>query len=656
MSFRLLARHSSPNYTLRRDQGAWLLAAAALTLAPHLLGMPPWVAILCPVLLAWRGWRLWHGQLAPARWLLIPLALAAVIGVRISHGHFFGKVPGLTLLAVLLSLKLLESRNMRDIRVAVLLCLFLQFGFFFNNQSLPMTLLALVTIVLTIGSLLALIDPAAKTRERLGMSVQLIIHGLPFMLVFFVLFPRLAMPLWGMPSDNSAITGLSDSMAPGTISELSLSDEIAFRAEFIGPPPPPIARYWRGPVMNDFDGRSWRIAPRPLRNQPLYTPTGVRVDYQLTVEPHYQIWLPVLDFPAGPVDNVRFSHDFQTLSRTPLNGRMQFRFSSYPETMVGLDENAWILSQARQLPRTGNPRARALAAELRGETPEQTLSQILVWMRDAGFTYTLQPPLFDVDSVDFFLFDARLGFCEHFASAFVFLMRSAGIPARIVTGYQGGTVNPINQIMVVRQSDAHAWAEVWLEGRGWVRVDPTALVAPLRITDGLAGALSSSEGELPIFLRPEFFWLRDLRFRWEVIANEWNRMVLTYNYARQRDLLEDIGLDTLEPPSLIAVMITVGVLLFIIMLLVWARHARDERDALDRAWALFSNKLARHGLARAPAEGPLDFSRRLAAALPAHAGTLGDICARYARLRYRPPASNDDIQELSHAIRTLDLK
>jgi transglutaminase-like putative cysteine protease len=642
------------NASLRRDQGAWLLAAAALTLAPHLPRLPAWGVALCLTLLFWRSWCFWHGKAAPSPWVLVPFVLVTAVGIRFELGQFFGKTPGLVFLSILLCLKLLETRNMRDIRVVVFLCFFLQFGLFFHDQSLPAAAAALVALLVTLGSQVALADPSSSTRERLRMGAMLLAQSLPFMLVLFLLFPRAISPLWGIPADTVAITGLSDSMSPGTISELILSDDLAFTVEFDGPPPDPIDRYWRGPVLSRFDGRTWRMASRPAEARPAYAPSGRNFDYRIMFEPHQQHWLPALDYPAGPVEGVRFSYDFQAQAQRPLVNRMQFTFRSYPDTVVGLNEQPQVLTQARRLPIWGNPRARALAAQLKAGTPQQTVGRILGWLSDGNFTYTLQPPILRDNSIDHFLFEARTGFCEHYAEAFVFLARAADIPARVVTGYQGGHVNPINGAFSVRQSDAHAWAEVWFAQRGWVRVDPTEIVAPMRIDQGLEGVL---ENGLPFMLRPENSWLRKMRDGWEAVATRWHRLVISYDGRRQRDLLETFGLDDFSSPMTFG-MATIAIALLMAAFYGWAQLRRNhgKLDPLDRAWVRFSARLAPFGLARRPAEGPLDYGRRLAAARPADAGPLISVCTQYASLRYRLPPLRAEVDALTRTIDALSLK
>ncbi|MDR2924985.1 MAG: DUF3488 and transglutaminase-like domain-containing protein [Azoarcus sp.] len=640
--------------SLQRNQGIWLLAAAALTLLPHLTKMPVWVIAYCAALLVWRGWLLWHGKAAPSRWVLVPLVLAVALGVRFDLGQFFGKTPGMVFLAALLCLKLLEIQSMRDIRVVAFLCFFLQFGLFFSDQSIPAAALAIVALTVTLGSQIALSDPASGTRERLRMGFALLTQGLPFMLALFVLFPRAVSPLWGVPGDTISRTGLSETMSPGAISELILSDNLAFTAEFNGEPPAPADRYWRGPVLNRFVGRIWYRVEFPPKETPPYAPSGRRFDYRLMLEPHQQKWIPALDYPAGPVGGVRFTRDSQAMSQRPVTSRVRFAFSSFPDTPVGLNEFPQALNQALQLPIRGNPRARALAMKLKAQTPQQTVERILVWLFEGRFVYTLQPPLMEQDGVDAFLFDTRMGFCEHFAEAFVFLARAAGVPARVVTGYQGGRVNPINGIISVRQSDAHAWAEVWYGGQGWVRVDPTALVAPTRIDHGLEGALTQG---LPFMLRPEYLWLRQWRDRWEAVSTQWNQMVIAYDGRRQRDLLRTFGLEDFSSASAFGAA-SVAVALLMAAFYAWTqRRRKDVRlDALDLAWNQFSARLAPLGLARMPAEGPMDYSRRLATARPIDADTLITICTRYARLRYRLPPLRTDVDALAHAIDALNLK
>ncbi|MBC9070738.1 DUF3488 domain-containing transglutaminase family protein [Thauera sp. CAU 1555] len=635
----------------------WLLATAFLTLAPHAAHLPVWLSALCFALLILRGAQLWRiRQSGPPRLILLVLAAGVAAGIRFHFGHFFGKDPGVALLAALLCLKLLEGDSTRDVRVAVLLSFFLQLGLFFYNQTLPVAALALTGAWLATVTLLALHQPRAAPGVQLRAGGLLFAQALPFMLVLFILFPRVQGPLWGLPADaHSGISGLSDSMAPGSISELSLSDAIAFRADFDGEPPAPTQRYWRGPVLTEFDGRTWRAGRSTPRNEPVYQPDGPNYAYELTLEPHNQRWVLALDYPDAGLAGFAYTGDFQLLAPRPVRSRARFALRARPDTVVGLGESEAVLAAALRLPPQGNPRARELAEGFAGAGggARDVLQRAVAHLRAGDYVYTLNPALLGEDTVDGFLFDTREGFCEHFASAFVFLMRAAGVPARVVTGYQGGAINPVDNVMVVRQSDAHAWAEVWLAGEGWRRVDPTALAAPRRIEAGLGESLRLGDPR-PLLMRAEFSWLRGLRNQWEALSNHWNQWVLGYNPDRQRDLLERLGLARTDWRTL-TVMMSAAAGLLMTALLGWAVLQRRRVDPLDRAWLAFCRKAARHGLARAPWEGPLAFAARLREAFPARAADIERIATDYARLRYRAPGAAADIRALKQRIRRLQL-
>jgi transglutaminase-like putative cysteine protease len=640
-----------------RTAHRWLLATVFVTLAPHAAHLPGWLAALCLTLLALRGAQLWaKARLCVPRALLLLLAVGLAAAIRVQFGHFFGKDPGVAFLAALLCLKLLEGQTTRDLRVAVLLSFFLQMGLFFYNQTMAVAALALAGTWLAIVTLLAVHHPHAQAAHQLRSGGLLLTQAVPFMLVLFVLFPRIPGPLWGLPADaHSGVTGLSDTMAPGSISELSLSDEIAFRAEFTGMPPPPALRYWRGPVLTEFDGFTWHAARSAPRTEPAYAPDGPVYDYLLTLEPHNRHWVLALDYPDAGLADIRYTGDFRLLATRPVRSRTHFALSARPATVVGLTESQDTLTGALRLPASGNPRTRALAAELaiRGGDARGTVQQAIAHLRTGGYIYTLSPALLSGDTIDGFLFDTREGFCEHFASAFVFLMRAAGVPARVVTGYQGGAINPVDGVMVVRQSDAHAWAEVWLAGEGWRRVDPTALAAPRRIEAGLGESLRQGDPR-PLLMRAEFSWLRNVRHQWEALSNRWNQWVLGYNQDRQRGLLERLGFARADWRTLTVAMSAAAALLMA-CLIGWALLQRRRLDALDRAWLAFCGKAARRGLARHAWEGPLAFAARLGAAFPAQAAEIDDIAQTYARLRYRAPGTPADIRALNQRIRRLQL-
>lgn len=630
-----------PDTPLRTDQCDWLIAVAALTLLPHASHLPAGLSGICLLLLMWRG-VIAHGRgTMPGRWMLLILAAVLIGFVALEFRQVFGKEPGIALLAGLMSLKLLETDRVRDGRAVVLLSFFMQLGQFLYRQDMLIAILAMSGSVASIAALMALQGAALDIRQRLRKAALLVLQGVPLMLVLFVLFPRVQGPLWGLPADAyNRSSGLSDSMAPGDMARVSQSAEIAFRARFEGVPPSPAERYWRGPVLTRFDGRVWRQIRTVTTDMPAYQPEGRAYAYTLTLEPHNQRWLLALDFP-GAAPGVRYTRDFQLLAREAVTTRQRMDLVAYPASPVGLDESPSQLRLALALPPSGNPRTRALgeALKARAADPSSIPDLAIAHFRQSGLAYTLAPPPLGQDDVDSFLFDTRQGFCEHFAAAFVVTLRAAGVPARVVTGYQGGELNPIDGSLVVRQSDAHAWAEVWQAGRGWIRYDPTAASAPRRIDGGLAGALPDASG-VPLLARADLAWLRAVRDRVDALNNSWNQWVLGYNPARQQELLSSLGLGKNGLAELTALMaaasavVTAG-------LMAWALRRRRAEDAVDKAWQRFCRSMAAAGLERLPWEGPLDFGRRIIQARPDLTLQVEAIVNDYARLRYAPPPGDD---------------
>jgi transglutaminase-like putative cysteine protease len=495
--------------------------------------------------------------------------------------------------------------------------------------------------------------PQRPAKDNLRTAALLAAHAVPAALVLFLLFPRVQGPLWGMPQDAFVgMTGLSETMAPGNLSRLAQSDAIAFRAAFEGNAPAQAMRYWRGPVLWDFDGRTW--STRAVAR--FGTPRGgeQRYSYSVTLEPHNQYWLFALESAASVPEGSRMSFDGQIFSERQVRNRIRYDLTSVLEPRPEPDEDRATLARALRLPGDINPRARALAADWRAGAANdaQILRQAIIFLQDGRYGYTLEPPLLGLHSVDEFLFETKAGFCEHFSSAFVFLMRAAGVPARVVTGYQGGELNPIDRIITVRQSDAHAWAEVFLRGRGWVRVDPTAASVPGRIEVGLVRTLPQSE-QLPMLMQ-RVEWLRGLRHRWEALAHQWNVWVLGYSPDRQRDFMLALGMRDADWRSLTAVLFTtLG--LMTAGLLIWSLQRLVRPDPVLRAWLAFCRKLASRGVERAPHEGPRDYAARAARALPASRRPILRICALYIGLRYGSEPSRGGVSRLRRLVRDLRL-
>jgi transglutaminase-like putative cysteine protease len=498
--------------------------------------------------------------------------------------------------------------------------------------------------------------PQRAPRANLHTAALLLAHAAPAALVLFLLFPRVQGPLWGLPQDAYAgVTGISDQMAPGNLSKLVLNDAIAFRAEFEGEPPAQRLLYWRGPVLWDFDGRVWRTGQGVLARYDPPQGGGPAFKYGVVLEPHNREWLFALDTPASLPERARFTVDGQVMSQFPVRARMRYDLTSIAVAQSRPDEVPGLLRRALQLPAGLNPRATALAASWTegGATDTQIVARAIAYLRAGGFIYTLEPPLLGEHSVDDFLFRTKEGFCEHFSSAFVFLMRAAGVPARVVMGYQGGDVNPVDRIVTVRQSEAHAWAEVFLRGRGWVRVDPTGASAPVRVDGGLLRAMPDTS-PLPFLMRTDFEWLRGARYRWEAAAHKWNVWVLGYNPDRQRDLLSLVGIPDADWRALTATLFTV-LGLITAALLAWSLRRLARPDPVQRAWRAFCRKLAARGLERAPHEGPRDYSMRAARALPGSRQAILRIAALYIALRYGLDGGAERARELRRRVRELRL-
>lgn len=633
---------------------AWLVGSLILVIAPHATRAPWWLSLLTLCLYGWRIYFAVNRAPLPSRWLVLGVAAVAMLGVWIEHRTLFGRQSGILLLMVFSGLKLLETRTHRDAAVCAFLGYFLVVTNFLYTQAIPTALVMALGVFLLTATLVGFSAPQRPMAANLRTSALLLAHAAPAALALFVLFPRVPGPLWGLPQDAySGMTGLSETMSPGMLSSLALSDSIAFRAEFQTPPPPQAVRYWRGPVLWDFDGRTWSAGSSfftqfvpPERGRATYR-------YEIVLEPHNRYWLFALETAASLPERARMSYDGQILANAPVRTRMRYDVTSVVLPEPQPTESPAALRRALRLPANFNPRATALAREWRAGSADEAeiVTRAIAFLRQGGYTYTLEPPLLGEDSVDEFLFATKAGFCEHFSSAFVFLMRAADVPARVVTGYQGGELNSVDSIVSVRQADAHAWAEVFLPERGWVRIDPTAVAVPGRLDRSMAAAVPQASA-LPLLMRPELEWLRGVRDRWEATVHKWNVWVLGFNPERQRELMASVGVRDADWRALTATLFAfLGALTLV--LLAWSLRRFARPDPVQRAWRAFCRKLAARGVERAPSEGPRDFSARAARALPAARHAILRIGSLYIALRYGAGASADAVARLRKMVRQL---
>ncbi|MCD6673343.1 MAG: DUF3488 and transglutaminase-like domain-containing protein [Burkholderiaceae bacterium] len=626
----------------RRDT-LFLMLPVLASVLPHLPHIPAWAGIAFAVLFGWRLALVLSGRWLPrasVRWVA---AIGCCAAVYAQYGTLFGREPGVVLLVLFLGVKLMEMQARRDLFVVIFLCFFLLLTAFFHSQSIAT---AAVVFVALYGLLTAMLTMQYRRAEasiaaRAKLVGSMLAQAMPLAIVAFLLFPRAGAPLWGTSTDASrATTGLSDSMTVGNIAQLGESDAIAFRVQFDGPTPPNALLYWRGPVFGDFDGRTWRALATPhrlgaARIEAADDPSQ-RFSYEVTLEPSGRDWLFALEMPvqadAGRRGAALRLPDLQLVASAPIDERIRYRVVSQTSFRVGVDESAQNLRPWLALPAGFDPRTIALASSWRdtGDGPEALVARALMMFRQQPFRYTLEPPPLGADGVDDFLFETRAGFCEHYASAFVVLMRAMAIPARIVTGYQGGERNPVDGYWLVRQADAHAWAEVWLAGRGWVRVDPTAAVDPARIERGrrvAAGAGAGAAGASALA------WLHRVRFGFEAIGNAWNQWVLQYDGTRQRSLLSKLGIDAAG--TRLAALLAVVLAAMIVGAALLTLRPRVVRTPLERCWDEFCARLSAIGLGRMAHETPSRFLARIERALDDESLMQARrIVATYERLRY----------------------
>ena len=598
----------------------------------------------------------------PGTWMRALLMLAGSANCLYANQTLVGQDGGTALLVTMLGLKLLELNSRRDLRLSIILIGFLIVAEFLFDQSFPLALylgaivVAALVLLADLGGGLGGTDPRRALRIALLLSAQ----SIPLALVLFLLFPRLTAPLWDLGLDDRRGTmGMSDTMEPGNISELVVNGDLAFRARFASPPPNPDQLYWRGPVLWEMDGRRWSPGNHPAAWD---APTRLvaatqRLDYEVVLEPSRQTWVFALDMPLAAPPDTAMGADFQLRANQPISAPKRYRLSSalaYRTAEPGEQLRRYALG----LPANITPRMRELVAGWQSETSDQwqLVQRALGFFNRERFSYTLLPPPLGTNPADAFLFETRAGFCEHYASAFALLMRIGGVPSRVVLGYLGGEPNGLVGHYAIWQSDAHAWVEVLIAGRGWVRVDPTAAIDPSRIdhrsATRLLGAGSSVRFDLHQASQLAHL-LREFRRLGDTLDAVWQNWVLDFSAEDQLDLMDRLGLGALREYGLVALMVAAVALTLGLTLLAMLRD-EGRRDPLDRLYAVFCRRLARGGLPRRPSEGPRDYGRRVAALRPDLAPAVAGFLALYLPARFGPhpdPGAIDRLRRLLRAFR-----
>lgn len=628
----------------------FLLLSLILLLLPHIQRLPITLTFLICTIIIWRIFYELGKIPLPGKILRFILLLLSLVFLFQHYSTFIGREAGSALLLFLISLKLMELKNYRDQLVVLFLAYFLVVLTFLFSQSIYTSVylfIILVTLLLTqilTHHQLPALQAWNTITTHLKLAFKLIAHATPLTLLLFLLFPRVSGPLWGLPEDAfSAKTGIGDIMQPGEISHLSDNNSVAFRVNFENVVPKYNDLYWRGPVLWHFDGKRW-TAPKHenrayLKNTLTETTTSKTIRYEITLEPHNKQWLFLLDIPRDFPISSNFSLERLVTSRTIVKKLLRYQASSSLNTFIEKDYNWKLDNRYLNIPNFTAPRSRSLIAKLRknNRTDQAIIKAVLEYFRNKEFYYSRSPPLLYEQPIDEFLFDTRKGFCEHYASTFTVLMRLAGIPARVVLGYQGGTLNPLSDYMIVRQSDAHAWTEVWLEDRGWIRIDPTSVIPPHRIENptDIIQRQPGTKAAIKLLDKPWVFnAISQVRFAFDAINNRWNQWVVGYNQKKQASLFKNFGLPNISWDGLTLILAITTIITLMIISVNIFRTRNDELDPLLKTYHLFCKKLDKIGIHKQPQETPHIFANRTMKLRSDLKPEVESITSIYQRLRY----------------------
>ncbi|MDJ0812587.1 MAG: DUF3488 and transglutaminase-like domain-containing protein [Woeseiaceae bacterium] len=618
----------------------WTLLALAISLGPHVPYLPWWITAAFIVCGVWRFSIEKRRRPVPSTWFRALLAMSCFLGVLATYSTISGVGPGSALLAIMAALKLIETRQRRDQFVLLFISIFLVMSSLLREQYLWSLPYLVLSVFMIMTAWLRISSPGAeRPRRSFGTSGRLVMYAAPLAIAMWIFFPRIATPFWSVPMDTgTAQSGVSDTMSPGDISSLSMSDAVAFRVTFKGVIPEPRDRYWRGLVLTNFNGRTWTSSdPYAVRALEQVVYNGRPVEYTVTLEPTRQIWVFALDMPESWNLSRTFMGPQQQLARSiPIDQRMAYDAVSFLDYRTDVELSDDARDFFTTVPDTSNPRTRELARQMRAEHGSDAafVEAVMRMFHEEEFYYTLQPPALGSDSVDRFLFDTRQGFCEHYASAFAVLMRAAGIPSRVVLGYQGGEVNPMGGHMIVRQSDAHAWNEIWLPDLGWRRIDPTSAVAPERIEAGRSGSMFDGVAEAWGFSSPSM-WVYEMQMYMDALNAKWNEWILGYGPENQDRFMDWLGID--DPDWQKKVLLLIGWTMGLLFVVSFAMALRNGAPRRDRAARLYRQFVKRSGQVPAVGETPAAFALRLQSEDRLPAATVNEITRSYLEARYGVP-------------------
>ncbi len=649
-----------------------LVGIFALNLVTHVSIVPAWVAVSSMICIAWKFFYLTRGLQLPKRWIASVLSILGALGIFANYHTLLGQEAAGALLVVATSLKLLETNRYRDAMLVVFTCYFLLMAYLLDTQSLAATAFMVFDAGLITILMAQIHRRERKTPTAIAPSLKMLALSLPVWAVLFFVFPRFSNSL-GYTKPAQASSGFSEDLDPGSIGNLVDNEEIAYRVTFddidenggtVGLSPD--ALYWRGAILSHGNGLKWTRSSQILHADAYEQPKNAKfVRTTVWLEPGYQRWLFALDIPVALASGEQDL--LHVVKRQPgfiyeFNGASQSR-ASYSVRSV-LNTPRQILNSTdrqvySQLPNELDSNLRELGLKFRTEVnlqPDQSKAEaiaesIMAWFSKNGFRYTKSPGTMHatqgVEQLSEFLFTRKVGFCEHYSAAFATLMRLAGIPSRVVVGFQGATHNAVGNYWLVKKMDAHAWTEIWIDeekDRGrWLRVDPTEAVAPMRLE--LGGQYNSldentiaglSSEELRRHIERGFSGsLRQLQLVFDAVQMKWNAFLLSYDLEYQLQVLQRLGLNNSSLVMLAGLTIFAMMLLSAVFIWFHGRRAR-ESDPLLREWQRFCTALAKAGVERHLHEGPLEFSHRAGTRLPSVARDIESIAKLYASLRYGP--------------------
>lgn len=625
-----------------------------IAIVAHSIHLPLWVSTLVAFALSWRLAQASGYIPALPRWLIVPFVVMGGIGVFATYWTITGRDAGLALLTVMASFKLLESQTHRDALIVIFLSYFLVVTHFLFSQSIFIALYMIFTILFLTASLITLNERNIKIpwKIRFKLSASIIGYSIPLMIILFILVPRVPGPLWGLTHEQrSGITGLSDHMSPGNISNLIQDNSVAFRVDFEGDIPPQRDLYWRGPVMSRFNGKTW-FQTTQKKNRPSKVQSyGTRYDYNMTLEAHGKRWLLPLDLPSGIIQESTITSDFEMKSTKVINDLKKYSLTSYTQSQFGLDMSFEEIIWHMEYPKNINKKTIAYGQELRAQFNDDRalVAHVLEQFRTQEYFYTLSPPLLNKEPVDDFLFNTKRGFCEHYSSSFALLMRSAEIPARVVTGYQGGELNKAGNYLIIRQSDAHAWTEVWFEDTGWTRIDPTAAVSPDRVEKNIDAALKDED--VSFQFKTKSTLIGDLLFSWDNVQYQWNNWVLNYNQTKQKNFLKDLGLGIKSTADMVIALV---ILLTLVTLgyafISWYKNRPAKPEYYEKLFTSLLNKTKKAGYPINQAESPSEYLKRIQMTLGDNKNKISTAINLYIRIKYSNSLNKEKLTSNLEAI------